>query len=163
MSCSAFIFTGLWVLGLGQAVSNLGYAAAAFTDAGRAGIYAASLCESFTGGMGAAAFMAYLMNICDKAQAATEYALLSAIFALPRFVVGSASGWLTTQIGFGSYFLLTFFLAFPAYAMLPWARATTSATAASRARLSEKWRYNAVWFTPTSRAASTGPTSWACS
>lgn len=116
------IFTGLWVLGLAQAFSNLGYAAAAYADWGRTGIYAASMIESFTGGLGTAAFLAYLMNVCDKEQAATEYALLSAIFALPRFAVGAVSGWAATQIGFGNWFLLTFFLAFPAYALLPWAR-----------------------------------------
>jgi PAT family beta-lactamase induction signal transducer AmpG len=116
------IFTALWVLGLAQAFSNLGYAAAAFADWGRPGIYSASMIESFTGGLGTAAFLAYLMNICDKTQAATEYALLSALFALPRFATGAVSGWATTQIGFGNWFLLTFFLSFPAYALLPWAR-----------------------------------------
>lgn len=116
------IFAGLWILGLAQAFSNLGYAAAAWTDAGRAGIYAASIVESFTGGMGTAAFLSFLMNICDKSRAATEYALLSAIFALPRFVVGAASGWMATHMGFAAYFALTFILAFPAYALLPWAR-----------------------------------------
>ena len=116
------IFTGLWTLGLVQASASLGYAAAAYTEAGRPAIYAASMVESFTAGMGSAAFLAFLMNICDKAQAATEYALLSAIFALPRFVVGGASGWLTVRMGFANYFFLTFFLAFPAYGLLPWAR-----------------------------------------
>ena len=116
------IFTGLWVLGVAQAASNLGYAAAAYTGAARPAIYAASLLESFTGGMGSAAFLAFLMNICDKAQAATEYAFLSAIFALPAPLVGSFSGWLTAQIGFAAYFTFTFFLALPAFALLPWAR-----------------------------------------
>ena len=116
------IFTALWGLGLAQAFSNLGYAAAAWSDLGRPAIYAASLLESFTGGLGSAAFLSFLMNICDKTQAATEYALLSAVFALPRFVVGGASGWITARIGFADYFLLTFFLSFPAYALLPWAR-----------------------------------------
>lgn len=116
------IFTGLWTLGVAQAVSNLGYAGAAYADAGRPAIYAASLIESFTGGLGSAAFLAFLMNICDKSRAATEYAFLSALFALPRFVIGSASGWAAARFGFAAYFFLTFFLAFPAFALLPWAR-----------------------------------------
>src|SRR5207237_3010647 len=40
------IFAALWILGLAQAISNLGYAAAAATGAGRAGIYTASAFES---------------------------------------------------------------------------------------------------------------------
>ena len=110
------------MLGLLQAVSNLGYAAAAYFDLGRPGIYAASLCESFTGGLGTAAFLAFLMHICDKRQAATEYALLSAIFGFTRSLAGAFSGWGTTHLGYAAYFAVTFVLAFPAFALLPWVR-----------------------------------------
>ncbi len=116
------IFRGLWVLGLLQAFSNLGYAGVAYTDAGRSAIYAASLFESFTGGLGTAAFLAFLMHICDKRQAATEYALLSAIFASTGWLVGSVSGAGVVRFGYGDYFLLTFALSFPAYALLPWVK-----------------------------------------
>ena len=116
------IFRGLWVLGLAQAVSNLGYAAVAWYDLGRTGIYAASLIESFTGGLGTAAFLAFLMHICDKRYAATEYALLSAIFGFTRDLAGAISGWGTTQLGYASYFAFTFFLALPAFVLLPWIR-----------------------------------------
>ena len=93
------IFRALWVLGLAQAVSNLGYWAAALvlpTAAPGAAIplghqailYAASATESFTGGLGTAAFLAFLMAIVRKERAATEYALLSSVFALSRSVAG---------------------------------------------------------------------------
>jgi PAT family beta-lactamase induction signal transducer AmpG len=123
------IFRALWILGLWQAFSNLGYAAVAYLDLGRAGIYSASLVESFTGGLGAAAFLAFLMHICDKQRAATEYALLSAIFALPGFVVAPLSGLATTYLGYARYFALTFFLALPAFGLLPWVRAWADASA----------------------------------
>jgi len=119
------IFRALWVLGLFQAVSNLGYAAVATADLGRPGIYSASLIESFTGGLGTAAFLAFLMHICDKRRAATEYALLSAIFGFTRSLAGACSGWGTTHLGYASYFTLTFFLALPAFGLLPWVRAWT--------------------------------------
>ncbi len=133
------IFHALWVLGLAQALSNLGYAAVAWVDPpppgttvssfaeamaalgepARAMIYGASIIESFTGGLGTAAFLAFLMHICEKQHAAVQYAALSAIFALSRDVAGAASGWATTLLGYESYFLLTFALAFPALALLP--------------------------------------------
>src|SRR5881396_2066447 len=116
------IFRALWVLGLFQAVANLGYAAAAWTDAGRAGIYAASLGESFGAGLGTAAFLAFLMNVCDKEQAATQYALLSALFNLSGSLAGAVSGRGVEWLGYGHYFALTFTFALPAYAMLPWVR-----------------------------------------
>jgi PAT family beta-lactamase induction signal transducer AmpG len=116
------IFTGLWALGLLQALSNLGYAAVATLDAGRGGVYAASLLESFTGGLGTAAFLSFLMNVCDKEQAATQYALLSALFNLSGTLAGALSGLGATRLGYGPYFALTFALALPAYAFLPWVR-----------------------------------------
>jgi PAT family beta-lactamase induction signal transducer AmpG len=126
------IFKGLWVLGLFQALSNLGYAIAASVipyGAGsspdmvqRAMLYSASAAESFTGGLGTAAFLAFLMAIVDKRHSATEYALLSSVFALSRSVAGWAGGFGAEAMGYGPYFLLTFFLAFPAYALLPWAK-----------------------------------------
>lgn len=116
------VFHGLWVFGLLQALSNLGYATAAWADAGRPGIYAASLVESFTGGLGTAAFLSFLMNVCDKEQAATQYALLSAVFNLSGTLVGSVSGFGTERLGYGPYFAVTFVLALPAYVLLPWVR-----------------------------------------
>jgi len=75
--------------------------------------------ESFCGGLGTAPFLAFLMSICDKAHAATQYALLSALFGLTRVVAGTFSGWATEGFGYAAYFTLTFFLAWPALLLLP--------------------------------------------
>lgn len=127
----AGIFRALWVLGLWQAISNLGYALAAWLVPAGAGhapelwhralVYGASAAESFTGGLGTAAFLAFLMAIVDKRRSATEYALLSSVFALSRSLAGWASGFGAQGMGYGPYFLLTFFLSFPAFALLPFA------------------------------------------
>jgi len=127
------IFKALWLLGLFQALSNLGYAfAAAVLPMGgesallsfqhKALIYSASALESFTGGLGTAAFLAFLMAIVNKRHSATEYALLSSIFALSRSLAGWLGGFGAESMGYGPYFLLTFFLAFPAYGLLPWVK-----------------------------------------
>ncbi len=116
------IFHGLWILGLLQAFSNLGYAGAAAIGGGRPAIYAASMLESFTGGLGTAPFLAFLMHVCDREQAATQYALLSALFGLTRSVSAPLTGFGAARLGYAGYFALTFALAFPAYALLPWIR-----------------------------------------
>ncbi|MCA9730141.1 MAG: MFS transporter, partial [Candidatus Eisenbacteria bacterium] len=125
------VFHGLWQLGIAQAVSNLGYASAAWFDLPREAIYAASVLESFCSGLGTAAFLSFLMNLCDKEYAAVEYAMLSAIFGFSRSISGAVSGWATEQMGYGAYFAFTFLLAFPAYALLPvvrrWVRTTEPA------------------------------------
>ena len=62
------------------------------------------------------------MAIVNKQHAATEYALLSSIFALSRSFAGWAGGYGADVMGYAPYFLLTFFLAFPAYLLLPWVK-----------------------------------------
>ena len=73
-------------------------------------------------GLGVAAFLAFLMAIVSKGRAATEYALLSSVFALSRSFAGWAGGFGAHELGYAAYFLLTFFLAFPAYFFLPWVK-----------------------------------------
>jgi MFS transporter, PAT family, beta-lactamase induction signal transducer AmpG len=135
------IFKALWVLGLWQAISNIGYWLAAITLPLKPlgdiplqhemMLYAASAAESFTGGLGTAAFLAFLMAMVDKRRAATEYAVLSSIFAFSRSVAGWAGGIGAEHMGYANYFLLTFFLAFPAYFLLGYVRDMLRATDAA--------------------------------
>jgi PAT family beta-lactamase induction signal transducer AmpG len=113
------IFRGLWVLGLVQALSSLGYWAAAAAAPSKALILGAALFENFAAGLGTAAYLAFLMSVCEKRYAATQFALLSALLAITRAVAGKASGSLAERMGYEGYFLLTFLLAFPAYLLLP--------------------------------------------
>ena len=127
LSGGAFIsrygtFRGVWVLGLLQAVSNLGYALVAWASLGRFGLYGASVFESFSGGLGTAAFLAFLMNVCQKEHATIQYAFLSSIFSLTGRLVGGVSGLGAERFGYGNYFALTFLLSLPAYALLPWVK-----------------------------------------
>jgi PAT family beta-lactamase induction signal transducer AmpG len=137
------IFRALWVLGLWQAVSNLGYVVAAFTlplaaqgtdvpMAHQLVMYSASAIESFTGGLGTAAFLAFLMAIVDKSRATTEYAILSSIFAFSRSIAGWAGGIGAQELGYAYYFALTFILAFPAYALLPWIKSILATSEESK-------------------------------
>ncbi len=116
------LFRALWVLGVAQAGSNLFYAVTAALPRSDLLMYGASIVESFCGGLGTAPFLAFLMSICDKRQAATQYALLSALFGLGRSLSGGFSGVLTQSVGYAMYFTLTFFLAWPAFVLLPWVR-----------------------------------------
>ncbi len=110
------IFTGLWFLGLWQSFSNLSYAlVAAYPGLGAYGIYVASFFESFCGGLGTSAFLAFLMSICQKEFSATQYALLSALFRISGTIAGSLSGWITHDIGYAQYFAWTFVLSIPAF------------------------------------------------
>ena len=113
------IYRGLVVLGLVQMLSNAAYAWVAMTNAPRPAMYGAAIIETFCGGLGTAAFLAFLMFICDKANAATEYAMLSALFAIGRTFAIAISGYLAKDLGFANYYWLTAALALPGLALLP--------------------------------------------
>jgi PAT family beta-lactamase induction signal transducer AmpG len=113
------IFRSLLWLGLAQLVSNIGYVVVAAVDLPRESIYVASVIESFTQGLGTAAFLSFLMNLCDKEHAATQYAILSAMFALTRDVAGAFTGIGVENLGYAVFFALTTALALPALALLP--------------------------------------------
>lgn len=116
------IFRALLWLGIAQSISNLGYVAVAGLPLPRESIYAASLLESFTQGLGTAAFLSFLMNLCEREHAATQYALLSALFALTRDVAGAFSGIGVERLGYASYFALTTVIAAPGLLLLPFVR-----------------------------------------
>jgi MFS transporter, PAT family, beta-lactamase induction signal transducer AmpG len=116
------LFRALWLLGIAQAASNLMYATAAALPPSSLLMYSASVVESFCGGLGTAPFLAFMMSICEKSRAATQYALLSALFGLTRSISGPISGVLTEQFGYATYFAATFFLAWPAFLLLPWVK-----------------------------------------
>lgn len=114
------VFTSAWALGIPQAVSNLGYAAVAAWGLPWPALYAASTIDSFSGGLGTAAFLALLMSLCDREHATVQYAFLSSLFALTGRLAGAVSGLGAERWGYAGYFAFTFVLSLPAFALLPW-------------------------------------------
>jgi PAT family beta-lactamase induction signal transducer AmpG len=112
-------YHALWVLGLVQALSNLAYWAAALAGTPVALMYGAAVVEQFTGGMGTAAFLTFLMTLSARRFAATQFALLTALYRLGGIAAGAVSGVLAERLGYADYFLFTFCLALPAFALIP--------------------------------------------
>ncbi len=115
------IFRALWILGAFQALSNLGYAGAAWSES-KPLLYAAAVFEPFCSGLGTAPFLAFLMTCCDRSFAATHFALWSAVMALGRWAFGRWSGAGAEHFGYGNWFAITFAIAIPSYALLPLVR-----------------------------------------
>ena len=78
--------------------------------------------ENISGGMGTAAFVAFLMSLCNQRFTATQFALLSAFASVGRVWVGPLAGVLAESIGWPTFFLLSTVLAAPALLMLQWLR-----------------------------------------
>lgn len=113
------VYRSLIFLGLIQMLSNLTYALVAMTEAGRPALYGAAIIETFCGGLGTAAFLSFLMVICDRDHAATEYAMLSALFGVGRTLAIMMSGYIAEDLGFANYYWLTAALAIPGLMLLP--------------------------------------------
>ena len=114
------VLKGLLVSGVLQMLSNLMFAVQAMVGYDIAVLTLTVGIENFTGGMGTAAFVAYLSSLCTFAFTATQYALLSSLAAVGRTVLSAAGGWMADQMDWVSFFLLTTVAALPGLVLLIW-------------------------------------------
>ena len=110
----------LWLFGVVQLLSILGYAVLA--EAGSVKwILAAVISFEYLGvGLGTAAFTAYIARETSKQYAATQFALFTAITALPRTFANASTGVIVESIGWTEFFLLCTLLAVPGMLLLRW-------------------------------------------
>ena len=117
----------LMLFGLLQAVSNLGYWLLSVSPKSVALMTAAIGLENLCGGMGTAAFVAFLMALTDRRFSAAQFALLSALAAVGRVYVGPTAGVLVEAIGWPSFFLFSIVAALPGLLLLALLRPTIDA------------------------------------
>jgi len=76
--------------------------------------------ENFSGGLGSAAFVAYLSALCNKKYTGTQYALLSSIMGLARTILSSPSGFIVEAFGWSKFFIFSTICGLPAIIILFW-------------------------------------------
>ncbi len=76
--------------------------------------------ENISGGLGSAAFVAYLSVLCNKKYTATQYALLSSIMGIARTFLSSPSGFLVEFFGWSTFFLMSMLFGIPGLLILLW-------------------------------------------
>jgi PAT family beta-lactamase induction signal transducer AmpG len=116
---------GLWLFGVVQMVSILGFAWLARLgqpDIVVLGVVIAL--EALGVGLGTVAFVAFIARATDPRYTATQFALLTSLSAVPRTVVNASTGWIVAETGWFNFFLLCTLLAVPGMALLlrvaPW-------------------------------------------
>jgi MFS transporter, PAT family, beta-lactamase induction signal transducer AmpG len=109
----------LWC-GLLQMLSNLMFAAQALAGHDILVLFATIGLENFSGGMGSAAFVAYLSVLCNLAYTATQYALLSSFMSFGRTFLSSSSGWIADHVDWVQFFVISTALAVPGLLLLIW-------------------------------------------
>jgi len=110
----------LWVFGVFQLISILGFAVLANTGA-VLWLLAAVIAFEYLGvGLGTAAFTAFIARESSKAFAATQFALFTALAALPRSLANATTGVLVEQMGWVTFFIFCTVLALPGMLLLFW-------------------------------------------
>lgn len=110
----------LWMCGGVQMLSNLMFAVQALVGHDTGILALAVGIENLAGGMGTAAFVAYLTGLCNHAYTATQYALLSAVAAFGRTFLAAPAGRLAEMVDWAPFFLITTVAALPGLAFLLW-------------------------------------------
>jgi PAT family beta-lactamase induction signal transducer AmpG len=125
----------LWIFGFLQAGANLLYSAAALSRGGpldialcstaaplsaatRIWAYVSIAGEQGSQGMATSAMLALILRVCDKRYSATQYALLSSLFGLGRFLAGLPSGWFAERLGYPVFFAMAALAAIPGFVFL---------------------------------------------
>lgn len=118
------LYRSLFLFGILQAVTNLGFFVLAVSDKHYLGMAVVIGLENLAGGMGTAAFVALLMALCDHRYTATQFALLSALASIGRVLVGPIAGYWVTELGWAMFFFSSLIAAFPGLCLLWLLRAT---------------------------------------
>ena len=113
------LYGALMLFGILQAVTNLGFWFLAVTPKAYWSMATVVGLENLCGGMGTAAFVAFLMALCRVRYSATQFALLSALSAVGRtYLAGPLSGVMVEAFGWPEFFICTFAIALPGLALL---------------------------------------------
>jgi PAT family beta-lactamase induction signal transducer AmpG len=93
--------------------------------------------ENFAGNFAGAALIAYMSSLTAPAYAASQYALLSSLFALFGKFLGGLSGFAVKQVGFAGFFASTSLIGLPvaALCLFLWAKQSQAAGEDRRFRL----------------------------
>jgi PAT family beta-lactamase induction signal transducer AmpG len=114
----------LWLFGLVQITSILGFAALAQIGANPWALGIAVAFEYLGVGLGSAALIAFIARSTNKAFAATQFALFTALATTPRTLASATTGVIVEQLGWTNFFLICVVLAVPGMLLLfrvaPW-------------------------------------------
>lgn len=114
----------LWIFGFVQIISILGFAALAEIGHNSYALAIAMGFEYLGVGLGTAAFTAFIAKATNPVFAATQFALFTALTALPRTLANATTGLIVEHVGWTTFYFICTALAVPGMLMLfkiaPW-------------------------------------------
>lgn len=118
------LFRALLTFGILQTVTNLAFYLLAVAGKSLPLLILAVGLDNFAGGLGQAAFMVFVMSLCNQRYTATQFALMSAIAAIGRVYIGPVAGWVVERSGWADFFLWSIVFALPGILLLCYLRPT---------------------------------------
>ena len=119
----------LWLFGFVQIISILGFAVLARVGGGLWLLGLVIGFEYLGVGLGTAAFVAFIARTTNPAFAATQFALFTALTAVPRTVASAATGIIVEGVGWENFFYMCTLIAIPGMLLLfkvaPWNEETS--------------------------------------
>ena len=112
------IWRALLLFGILQAVSTAGFSLLAIIGKSIPWLAAVIAFENLSGGMGTAAYVAYMASITNKKFTATQYALLSSLMGVPRVLASAPTGFMVEGLGWVSFFIMCALVAVPGLFLL---------------------------------------------
>jgi PAT family beta-lactamase induction signal transducer AmpG len=110
----------LWLFGVVQVVSILGFALLA-NSGPVLWLLAVVIGFEYLGvGLGTAAFTAFIARETSRTYAATQFALFTALAAVPRTFANASTGIIVDHVGWVNFFLICAMLAIPGMLLLFW-------------------------------------------
>ena len=117
------LFRTMLIGAVGSAISHLLFAwLATQVGAPIEALVIAISCDNFAGSFCGTALIAYMSGLTGAGFSATQYALLSSLYALPGKLVGGISGFMVAAWGYPAFFAMTSAIAIPVIALLIAAR-----------------------------------------
>jgi len=114
----------LWVFGLVQMVTILGYVWLSTVGHHPLGLFFVVSGEYLGVGLGAIALTAYMARETSKAFTATQFALFSSFIAVPRTLANASTGFIIEAVGYTWFFTICTLVAIPGLLLLfrvaPW-------------------------------------------
>lgn len=113
------LFRTLLIGAIGSAISHLLFAwLATRTGAPLEALIIAISVDNFAGSFSGTALIAYMSSLTGAGYSATQYALLSSLYALPGKLIGGISGFIVVAYGYATFFALTAAISVPVIALL---------------------------------------------
>ena len=113
------VIRSLWIFGILQAVSTAGFCWLSVSETTMLNLTIVIAFENLTAGLGSSAYAAFMASMTDRRFTGTQYALLTALMAVPRTMLATPTGFMAESMGWNGFFLFCTVIALPGMLLIP--------------------------------------------